>query len=380
MSRPAKYARTTTTQISAQQKVQQKEFLDRKINELSLDERQVAINNPHIAQVFVNNDNMASSTKKYHYNVGDMSKFLEIRAVSSVDFNNLDQKTYTRRNDEIKTTVHNGQRKLLLCEYEFLAKYSKPGDHIVYLGSSPGTHLLTLIPYFPNLNWVLIDPTNNVFSLQKPLPAGIDMKRVKIIKSYFTMDIGINLYNQLPNKKVLIISDIRSLEYGIDRENEDINTLSEAGLNDKEKYRNMSKEEKTKYLDDIVICDMNLQAMGVYLLKPRKSMLKFRLPYLPGKTKYFDGTILFQIWAGETSSETRLIITDIPQIIEYDNSTYENILFNFNTVLRVTNYCPKHECLANTKLHDNVIKSPLISTCYCFDCMSERYLANIFPR
>jgi hypothetical protein len=83
-------------------------------------------------------------------------------------------------------------------------------------------------------------------------------------------------------------------------------------------------------LDKNVVENMEWQKNWVILMQPVASMLKFRLPYSPGKTQYLDGKIYFQIWAGNTSSEGRLISERPYKIIEYDNSDYDNCMFYLN--------------------------------------------------
>lgn len=66
----------------------------------------------------------------------------------------------SRRRGERKSTVHWGQRKLLLSEIEFLTLYSEPGITVVYAGAAPGTHIGYLSRLFPEVSrFVLVDPS-----------------------------------------------------------------------------------------------------------------------------------------------------------------------------------------------------------------------------
>jgi hypothetical protein len=61
--------------------------------------------------------------------------------------------------EEHGTGIHWGQRKLLMCEIEFLCKHAKSGDTVVYAGAAPGRHILTLAELlFPELDFQLYDP------------------------------------------------------------------------------------------------------------------------------------------------------------------------------------------------------------------------------
>lgn len=65
------------------------------------------------------------------------------------------------------------------------------------------------------------------------------------------------------SKDMLFISDIRSIS---------------SGMNDIE-------------IDERIIIDMNDQKRWHEIMNPRASMLKFRLPWNPGKTTYLKGKV-----------------------------------------------------------------------------------------
>ena len=87
-------------------------------------------------------------------------------------------------------------------------------------------------------------------------------------------------------------------------------------------------------------------------INPLSALLKFRLPWKPGKTTYLDGDIYFQAWQGVYSAETRLIPNGKLKV--YDNTGYEERLYYFNTETRLRYYNHNYECY-----------------CHCYDCMSE---------
>ena len=107
--------------------------------------------------------------------------------------------------------------------------------------------------------------------------------------------------------------------------------------------------------------------MGYHLcMEAKASILKFRLAWKAGITKYLDGTIHFPVWGHSSNTETRLITEGGLGMKEYDNSKYEEQMFYFNTVTRVSRY--KHDILKN-------------GIDYCYDCASEiqiikKYLMN----
>ena len=102
-------------------------------------------------------------------------------------------------------------------------------------------------------------------------------------------------------------------------------------------------------------------------------MLKFRLPYTPGTTRYLDGTVMLPVWGGRTTSETRLVVvrpsaSDFA-MRDYDNGWFSDAMFYHNTVRRVGLY---EHCVAGGAV-------PGMDRCY--DCAAEvavatRYLAH----
>ena len=207
--------------------------------------------------------------------------------------NDLPRRKYRRTDDSPhrEILIHWGQKKLLLSEIEFLTKYGHLSNIVVYAGSAPGTHIDYLVKMFPDHKFILYDPRD--FDVR-------DSPRIEKHKQYFFAK------DAKKYKGILFISDIRTAEDEIPD-------------------------------DDDIIQNMNMQKEWVNIMKPAMSMLKFRLPYTPGKTKYLDGDIYLQIYAPITSTETRLITDGKKQKI-YDNTKYEEQMFYFNTILRPKGY------------------------------------------
>lgn len=223
---------------------------------------------------------------------------------------------YQKRMKDIKTTLHWGQRKLLMSEIEFLTMFADENDIVVYAGAGPGKHIPYLAEMFPDLTFELWDP--NPFSIKQT-------KQIKIFNEYFTEDVA-GKYTK-DGKKILFMSDIRTA---------DPNKLGE--------------DEVEEY----VFNDMEMQQKWHEIIKPKKSMLKFRLPWAKGKTKYLKGDIYIQVWAPQTSTETRLIPTK--GYYNYDNTKYESQMMYFNNITRVS-------------LYEHNIKGEGID--YCYDCRGE---------
>ena len=101
-------------------------------------------------------------------------------------------------------------------------------------------------------------------------------------------------------------------------------------------------------MDEEVQNDMSLQKEWHLALQPTASMLKFRLPWTGGCTRYLRGTVYFPVYGPLGTSETRLVVSDTvatPQEKEkeekemeeevwYDHQTYWEQLFYFNSITR----------------------------------------------
>lgn len=228
---------------------------------------------------------------------------------------------YRRRTTEIKTVVHWGQRKLLMSEIEFLTMYACPGAIVVYAGAAPGSHIPVLLDMFPEIRrFDLVDP--NGFAVYPS-------SRIRIRQQFFTDDTA---REYAAEKHVLFISDIRTA---------DISKLSELEV------------EEHVWLD---MCD---QKRWHEIIKPRKSMLKFRLPWRRDSwSEYLAGFVYLPVHGPKTTTEGRFVPTD--GIMFWQNTAYEEQLFHFNTLKRVMLYP-----------HNITCKDGLD---HCYDCMSEVFI------
>ena len=210
---------------------------------------------------------------------------------------------YRRRNDEDKTSVHHGQRKLLLTVVEFLtlywdpAKYPKP--KLVYSGAAPGVNIQIISDLFPEFEFHLYDPSP--FKIRAS-------ERVKLYNQYFT-DEDAKFWE---NKNVYFISDIRTADYT--------------------KAKDLDENEEQ------IMKDMMDQMRWYNIINPIKAHLKFRLPYTGGNRpthiKYLDGVLFKQVFAPETSTETRLVPHSPGLTKDWDCLKYQSQMFYHNAIVR----------------------------------------------
>lgn len=100
--------------------------------------------------------------------------------------------------------------------------------------------------------------------------------------------------------------------------------------------------------------DMSWQRTWHQIMQPKAGMYKFRLPWKDGTTEYLDGQVLLPVWGPQTTTETRLVSRGGSKT--WDNRKYEEQMFYFNTVTRLTAY--DHDVISDGLDH-------------CYDCAAE---------
>jgi hypothetical protein len=95
-------------------------------------------------------------------------------------------------------------------------------------------------------------------------------------------------------------------------------------------------------IEQRVKVDMAAQKRWVEIIEPTAALLKFRLPYAAGTTRYLPGRIRLQAFGPQTTTETRLEVT-APRGAEvaYDNWRCKDQMFYFNTMTRATTTGPR---------------------------------------
>lgn len=232
------------------------------------------------------------------------------------------RRRYRRRAHETKSLLHWGQRKLLLSEIKFLTEHSFDNATVLYVGAAPGTHILQLMRMFPSLSFELYDPA----------PFHETLENAPRCTTHCELFCDQTALEYARRSDVLFICDIRTCDYTIHSE---------------------------AYVQQRVQEDMLTQQRWHEIIQPQKSLLKFRLPWTPGKTEYLAGDLYIQAFAPLTSTDCRLVPERTRKIL-YDHIEYEERMFYFNTVQRTARY--KHTMpvgLSYTGLD------------YCFDCRAE---------
>ena len=210
----------------------------------------------------------------------------------------VQKEPYISYEEKKHLSLHLGQHKLFLTMLYFMVHYGHLSDTVVYPGAgSGGFNSFIISKMFPTHRFVLYDPEK----FDKRL---FSCSNIEIHQTLFT-DEDVEEWR---GKDILFISDIRNPEVG--------NTENDVAMN-----------------EQIVSEDMMLQSEWVRQIRPAMSMLKFRLPWSEGSTRYWDGKIMVQPYAPLKSTETRLITPGL-QEREYDNMDYEERLAWHNQVRR----------------------------------------------
>jgi len=275
--------------------------------------------NPDKNMLFEQNPHLRMNNEGFQrYQLNDICRFLK---------DDVPRRKYFKLPHEQRSVNHWGQRKLLLSEIEFLSEFSRPGYLIVYAGAAPGRHIPYLSRLFPDVKFALYDPLD--FKIE-------NTDKIELNQTFFKNETATILRKQ--GEPMLFISDIRTADPKI-----------------------MSLEE----VESNILQDMLRQMEWTIELNAVASMLKFRLPWNEGHTLYLKGKILLPVWGPQTTTECRLVVTDIRDRHLYDNLQYGEQMFYFNTVTRVQYY--EH----NVKL---------AGLDHCYDCAAEIFILRNYLR
>lgn len=237
------------------------------------------------------------------------------------------EEPYRRRQDEEKKGISWGQRKLLLSLVSFLSKYldkNIKNPVVVYAGAAPGINIGIAAKLFPNITWHLYDPAK--FKLKTDLT-----RKIIVYPKKFTDQIA-EYWSKHNN--IYFISDIRTADYT--------------------KLKDLNENEQQ------ILGDMEMQKRWVEIIRPLCSQLKFRLPYdipgMPDQIEYLDGVIYKTPWSPQTSTETRLVVTNLGvnspfAYRTYSCQKYQSQLFHHNVIVRET-YKFENDCMDPPELLD----------------------------
>ena len=294
---------------------------------------------------------------------------------------------YQSRHGHVKTSIHWGQRKLLLSEIQLLTYYTQPGVsyHIVYAGSAPGTHLAFLDDMFKNLHtWELVDPgqfdrkvlgNRSNFRLRNQFFTNetaheVVRDRLEKYPGLQRMYSATTVFEEKKQKRELqekLQNQVGRLD--VARGTHDIPSMYEEPITHpvglQTLFRAAAEAKPTLFVSDIrsgsvshsnfehhVAENMKAQGCWTEIIQANASMLKFRLPYTArqnadgtcstqedlidadGCVSYLGGDMLLPIWTRPTSTEGRLVVPAGAFKKRYNVKHYEDQCFYFNAKMR----------------------------------------------
>ena len=277
---------------------------------LSKQDQQIYNRNPHLREVFMNKEQLKPNNKPFTID----DRLLKV-VPTKYDFNNTESR-------KLSTTEYWGQRKLLLTEIEFLIHHttSNRENLVVYAGAGSSLHIPYLCSLFPDHEFFLFDTSEFTFQ------AG---SKIHIKKEKFT-DKSAERFGNLP-RNVLFICNVRTFN-------------------------------QNSNVDTDMMTDMDNQASWHKKMKPAASLLNFRPPRTPGKTRYFKGYLIIEPWTSHRTTECRLVVKGDAQLIDYDNMEFAGALHLFQNDKRIRFYEHNMDDFKNEGLD------------HCYDCQTEIFI------
>lgn len=322
-----------------------------------------------------------------------------------------------------KPNIHCGQRKLFMSELRFLNEETDGTGLVIYAGGCPGNHIYELSIYYPEIRFLVIDPSGFQPYITEKLKfehnrykriipkwdedGFIDNPNYEKLRN-ITNDINqltelwlgpVRLYwikdlctTELINKILTLVepfkveyylwSDIRTGEgesgvFGIDT--------------------NKKSDSKQTILDSDIYQNLALQYIWIRDTKPKSSMVKFRAPfyldnnetnnneennniiwnqienddirnaqelgmmegYNNHEFKYPNGQIYLQPWVSKSSTEARMVIRPGTELVTFNAYEYDNKFNYYNLIERPI------------RKHNVGINTYGFGYCECNDCAIE---------
>jgi len=257
-------------------------------------------------------------------------------------------------------STHAGQLKLLCSEIQFLMEFRGVALVVIYAGASPGIHIPRLKTMFPEVTFVLVDPTSSVYHHAELAPHVVKVERVELIRDFMTDELATRLAERFADSPVLFISDVRIGYMGDEPE-----SLQDHQLRIKR--------------------DMDAQLKWYEILNPMAAMFKFRLPWDLGPyTMYPKGIIQLPVYGRHLTHEARLVVHRGAAMVSYDNRKYEGQMAYFNRVRRAAIYeqglcydCMAFRAIIADYLGEGVHSAAVRDMCHSID-LELRWMGQRF--
>jgi hypothetical protein len=223
---------------------------------------------------------------------------------------------------------HWGQRKLLLTEIDFfnLSKDSTERAIAVYAGAADGRHIPMLVEMYPNIEFHLYDP--------RPFYRGLDgYKNIRLNPFYG----GSTNTDKKENQHGWFTDEVA--EWYASKEGKWCNAKLDGKFQPGTcRTLYFISDIRTVPTEEEVERNQRQQERWIKIMRPRRSMVKFRVPYphvgQPRTYRHTRGTVRLQCWAPIHSAETRLIVDSNLSDASWDTVRHERACAWFNQIMR----------------------------------------------
>ena len=282
--------------------------------------RELAKSNPHLIQGFATG-RFEEGTRKFE------AVDRELRFAGEDNPSPITPSEY--RHGEVASVVSWSQRGELLVEIEFLTEFGKPGCTVLV---TEATNVGFLAELFPDLH--LLSVKDEGRTLQQHEEDFEGLSNVSLLES-----LSHDSVKPLCEKDVLFIS------------------VCSRPLTD-----------QSTSLEDGWLAQMKMQDELALIMKPRISLMRFRLPEGEGLLSYVDGRLRLPLWHDFDCKDAWLLVRDANEEARtYDQAWFEDALYHHNTVVR-------------TSYFDHSAPRGEIGLDHCYDCAAEIWILKEYLR
>jgi hypothetical protein len=296
---------------------------------------------------------------------------------------------YEDKKPIFRTSIHHGQRKLFLNELQFLTKYLESRydkSYVIYAGAAPCNHIYLLHRLFPNVKFILVDPSPFTIFIDNGDITHRNTKNDRIVY----LKTNDNTLNEIPEKKEFknnedMLDFIKKGEHKIyilnDLYTTELSELFSSSLSTKNNKIYFWSDIRTKHNDDKkrpddmdILWNSAQQMIWVKKLKPVGTMLKFRCTYFGEKSQFKSGDELKKYFRKymDDSVEVASELSGIDFIGNYMNNKFEY----FSGTSYIQPWCP----VGTTEVRLVFDNADMNKVFDCKEAEEKFYYYNTFDR
>jgi hypothetical protein len=290
-----------------------------------------------------------------------------------------------------KPDIHMISRQLFITELYFLnevVKYTSTiKSYVIYAGGSPGYHLYELSKYYPNIVFIIIDtnpcvlyelvPISKTQYIKKEIhksPYVHYVKNIDNIQRILKSNVKFYIINKPCTTDLLIKLNIVLFSRN------PVYLWSNVGTNlsDYEILDNIvmhydwMKNIKSKM--NMIKLDVPFYNTKIHSIQKHINNIKINTElelltnYTKHKMLYPNGELLIQPWVSKSSTQSKMIIKDVYDLVIYDISEYDALFNYYNCIERPL------------RKHNNGKEFYEYGYCECNDCAIELNVLQVYLR